>query len=294
MAQIFPFSLSGPFFLLFYAALALVLILGLKIMQSARERAMPRPRLDVSDPYRIAYLREGPLAAMQVAALSLIDRGILAVDDQMMQAKAALELTRRPIEQELVKAFAKPRSVDDLALLARASAANKTYHRELVAQHLLVSAGVRMMRAQGAILVAAILVAVAVVKIGVALTSGRTNVLFLVLLAAISLGAVWAVYRARLTGLGKRLIADQQALFRRLKQRAKDIAPGGQTNELAILAGVFGMLAVPAAAFPFMDQLMPRRPDQGSSDSGGSDSSSTSSDGDGCGGGGGGCGGCGS
>jgi hypothetical protein len=134
----------------------------------------------------------------------------------------------------------------------------------------------------------AVIEGVAAAKIGTALVAGRSNVGFLLVLAALALIPLFLLANARRTGLARAFLKTQQTLFKGLKARAASIEPGGHTADLAILAAVFGLGAVPASAFPFVHQIAPKR-DSGGSDGGGSDSSGDS----GCGGGGG-CGGCGS
>jgi uncharacterized membrane protein YgcG len=98
------------------------------------------------------------------------------------------------------------------------------------------------------------------------------------------------------TERGKAFLNDLHGLFGRLKEQGVTRRRSGQsTQELAWLAAVFGVAALPAAHFAYAQQLYPVR----TSDSGGSsssDSGSSSSCGSSCGGGGcgGGCGGCGS
>ncbi len=128
------------------------------------------------------------------------------------------------------------------------------------------------------------------IKIIVALSRGRTNVAFLIILAIASVIALLALGNPRLTRRGKNVLEDLRTLFQGLKSRADSLSPGNAAAELALVAALFGTVALPIGAFPMRDQLFP--PPSSSSDSGGSGSSCGSS----CGGGGcgGGCGGCGS
>jgi uncharacterized protein (TIGR04222 family) len=146
-----------------------------------------------------------------------------------------------------------------------------------------------------------VLAFVASSKCAIALQRGRHNILFLVVSAIVAcvLARVWA--NPRLTALGRRLLADMRELFSALRARAKTIAPGGGTAELALLVGVFGISVLPDQLFPHKALLFPA-PVAGISDSSSpsnsSSSSSSCSSGSSCSssscGGGGGCGGCGS
>ena len=74
-----PFDLSGPEFLVFYLSLAAVVIGALVLWRRASESA-GAPKIDLADPYLIAYLRGGENEALRVALVSLIDRGLLIVN----------------------------------------------------------------------------------------------------------------------------------------------------------------------------------------------------------------------
>jgi hypothetical protein len=86
------------------------------------------------------------------------------------------------------------------------------------------------------------------------------------------------------------VLRNLRSLFSGLRGRTGAMQQGSGGTDLLWLAAVFGMSAVPTAAFPFVGQFQPRR-DSGSSS--GCGSSSSGDGGSGCGGGGG-CGGCGS
>jgi uncharacterized protein (TIGR04222 family) len=136
---------------------------------------------------------------------------------------------------------------------------------------------------------------VAVLKIGVALSRGRTNIVFLVVLSAIFGVIVHFVTNPVRTAAGNAMLADLRTLFAALERRAGVLRPGPDKrgNELALLAAVFGAGAVPGGAV-LLERLFrkPQRPRSASS----CGSTSGSSCGSSCGGGGcgGGCGGCGS
>jgi uncharacterized protein (TIGR04222 family) len=283
----FPFNLPGPQFLLFFVIFALAAFIIVAVVLHRREAAWPLPKLDVSDPYRIACLSGGKVAAMQVAMLSLIDRGIVAVDGNTLETVSGTVDVNRPIEKELVRLVAKGSDADALVRAASGSPACKTYEQELANLRLISGPNVRATRWPAIHVAMALVGAVAGFKIFVALRGGHTNIAILVSLSFIAVALLASLAYKRKTGLGHEFLSTQQTLFKRLKQRADGIKPGGGSADLAILAAVFGMAAVPAMAFPFVAQVMPR---PSSGDSGGSSDSGGDS---GCGGGGG-CGGCGS
>ena len=105
----FPFSLAGPPFLLFFVVFAAVCIVVARRSLRAAEDGL-RPKLALDDPYRIAYLRAGPHEALRVAAVSLYDRGLLQVDGERLVAASdgSAALARRRIEQIVLACCARP------------------------------------------------------------------------------------------------------------------------------------------------------------------------------------------
>jgi hypothetical protein len=139
------------------------------------------------------------------------------------------------------------------------------------------------------------LVGTAIIKISVALNRGRTNIGFLILMVVALVIAAGVVSRPRRTRSGDLLLEDMRTLFSGLSGRANTLSPGGASNEVAFLAALFGVQALPLAAFPFARQLGKRAQPSASSCSTFISSCGSSSCGSSCGGGcGGGCGGCGS
>jgi uncharacterized protein (TIGR04222 family) len=296
-----PLDFSGPQFLAFYAFVALVVLTVLWLARGAAERG-PAPRIDTSDPFLIADLRGGPDEAVRVAAVSLIDRGLLVVDEaeRTLKAKPGAKALR-PIEQALQRKFAEARPATDIFIDFDLRAACFPYEDALTRLGLLADDDTQRARNRRLGIAVAILVALAGAKIYVALQRGRTNVLFLIILACVACVAAFGLSNARRTARGDALVADLRRLFVRLRARAGTIRPGGGTADAALLAAVFGLGALPAAGFGFVRRLYPRAPDTSgwssgwSSPSYGSWSSWSSSCGSSCGGGGGGgCGGCGS
>ena len=98
--------------------------------------------------------------------------------------------------------------------------------------------------------------------------------------------------RPRVTAKGEALLKHMRMLFGNLKDRASSLRPSSSPNELALLAAVFGIGAIPLSAFPYAQKLYPKAATSSASSCG---SSCGSSSGSSCGGGGcgGGCGGCG-
>jgi len=293
-----PFELHGPEFLIFYAALSLVVVCILLFLRRIFEWG-PIPKFSDIDPYLIAYLRGGQDEAIRVATISLVDRGLLqAKGDFLTTDLGAVTRVRRSFERRILEVFREGATVSNVFLKRGPREACRALEEELKEYNLLPGpkqALARVLLGLGAV---AFLWWVAYIKIEVAFSRGRHNVSFLVTLALVVPVIVIFIQRSRRTALGHRVLDDLKTLFSRLRDRAAEIQPGGATNELALLAGVFGLSALSGAAFEHAERLFPNEARVSESGYTGDDNSSSgsSSCGSSCGGGGcgGGCGGCGS
>lgn len=322
-----PFDWRGPEFLAFFAGCIAIVLFAISRVLHALESSDP-VRVDVSDPYQLAFLRVGAVAAVEVALVALIDRGILAVvrpeasNDGTGIVRAVTRLARfrargrprvvqaapraetmlhHPLEKAVCAHFAAPGRLVDTSLRSLTRAARA--HCELPLQELglLASPATRRRRALLAVVGTALLWSIAGTKISIALSRGHTNIGLLVLLAVVATVMCFAFVPARTTIAGRQMVESLRGLFRRLPERAGQIQPGGATNELPVLAALFGLSAVPQSIFPHRDAVVRRVTSMGSGGScsavascGTAASCGAGSASCGGGGGGGGCGGCGS
>ena len=288
-----PFALTGPSFLAFYALLGIAVVLAMRAWIRHLESVDARPQQNMSDPYLIAYLRSGENEALRVATVSLLDRGLLVANGQNLTAKnaKAFGVAQRPIERAILQHFASPLEAYTLFKDEGAKNACAAYAKILKQQRMIADGGTYLKRLLPATVALGLLLAATWLKINIAFSQGRHNVGFLIALTAIFGISILFIWLRRRTSLGDAMLTDLRSLFSRLKGRAKALRAGGQTNEAALLAAVFGLSALPAASFPFMEKLYPTK----ARDGGGCGSSSTSScsSGSSCSGGcgGGGCGG---
>jgi uncharacterized protein (TIGR04222 family) len=296
-----PFDLPGPEFLLFFLGLSVVAIVALVVTRKFAESSSA-PKLDLSDPYLIAYLRGAEPETLRVAAVSLIDRGLLvATGTQLKTAeKASPDAVRHPVEKELLRRFKRAGEASSIFDDSRLRATCKPYEQTLKNVGLLPGESIVSARWTRLLIACALLGGVAVVKILIALERGRTNVWFLIILTIIAIVVAVKISFPRLTESGKRMIADLQNLYSGLKDRALFLQTGGATIEPMMLAAVFGVGALAGANFAYTSALFPRAKEAdkwstwnaSTSGCGSSCSSCGSSCSGGCGGGG--CGGCGS
>jgi uncharacterized protein (TIGR04222 family) len=194
-----PFDLRGPEFLVFYCFLSLLVIAGVVLLRRLSEdRDTGKPPID--DPYFVAFLRGGESEAIRVAALSLIDRGLLALkssgasvfspgsaDSRLeLTDPAALETVKRPIERCILEAFQTSQPVHPMLDSLEGSTACFDYAINLEKFGLLPDEEVRKARLRRVAIAMGILLGVAAVKILIALSRGRTNILFLVILSGLA------------------------------------------------------------------------------------------------------------
>jgi uncharacterized protein (TIGR04222 family) len=291
-----PFNFSGPAFLGFLLIFIVVVNIALRMWQLKIEARGPMPKLDMSDPYRIAYLRGGAAESLKVAAFALIDRGLLSVDnknDTLTAMPNAEEFVRRPIEKSVLALFRKPTNVTKLFENAELNSACKQYLHELTEARLLYGGDPQPHRLSSVLVASGAIGGVAGIKLLLAIQRGKSNIMFLLILAAVGIVCVWISMISRRSGLGRRFLEDQRTLFGRLQKQARYIKPGGGSADAVILAALFGLTALPANAFPFVKKLFPQKSNSDGGSGCGSVSSSSDGGSSGCGGGGG-CGGCGS
>jgi uncharacterized protein (TIGR04222 family) len=323
-----PFELRGPEFLLFYFCFGLAVIIAIVVLRRRAESG-DAPRIDLGDPYLIAYLRGGEDEALRLAVISLVDRGVLAMDGKFIRRADHVTsgMVKYPIEHEALKKFdatGEEASVFEAAsVLADDSlkSALQPYRDILERAGLMPDANVRRDRRMRLLLALMALGVVGVIKIQIGLSLGKPVALLVVMMiAAMVIAAAFSF--PRLTALGKATLEDITNLYSGLRTRVNSFSPGGGSAELAMFAAVFGVAALAGTPFAYAEDLFRRTTSSsfwgtsassscgtstcssassfcgtstcssGGSSDGGSSCGGSSDGGGGCGGGG--CGGCGS
>ena len=287
----FPFDLPGPEFLLFYAAFVVVVIVLLYFYRQDKE-SDPPPPVALRDPYLMACLRGGPKEAICAATVGLIDRGFLTIADRKVSQSpsANAELLRHPIEKEVWAFFEDPADLLAVNIRPAVLGVAAEYEVELRRLKLIPDEQIQGMRQTAAWFAAGLLLAVGAIKLTVALSSGHTNVAFLIVMMVVAPFVVMKTGFPYRTATGNKYLANMCALFSSLHDQVKSIQPGTGTREVLWALAIFGVSALPASAFPAAQYFtQARRGIGGGGDGGGGGG------GGGCGGGGGGggCGGCG-
>jgi uncharacterized protein (TIGR04222 family) len=321
-----PFELRGPEFLLFYFCFGLAVIIAIVVLRRRAESG-DAPRIDLGDPYLIAYLRGGEDEALRLAVISLVDRGVLAMDGKFIRRADHVTsgMVKYPIEYEALRKFdatGEEASVFEAASVLEdhsLKSALQPYRDKLERAGLMPDANVRRDRRMRLLLALMALGVVGVIKIQIGLSLGKPVALLVVMMiSAMVIAAAFSF--PRLTALGKATLEDITNLYSGLRTRINSFSPGGASAELAMFAAVFGVAALAGTPFAYEEDLFRRTTSSsfwgtsassscgtsacssGGSSDGGSSCGGSSDGGSSCGGssdggggcGGGGCGGCGS
>lgn len=290
----FPFNLPGPEFLALFFVLACA---AGWLAWFLRRQWDPEPLASepIHDPYLLAFLCGGRAHMLRVAVLSLIDRELLQVRGDVLRTAGAgcVEKSSRPLDKAILESYLSPAQAGQMFKHPEILTLAAGYEQQLVEQ-LLVPDGTLKRRRRllfGAI--ALPLLALAVIKIIVAVTHNHYNITFLIILSIVSLIVIFKLSSPFRTRAGTAAVRQARERFVGLKSRGESLRLHELTNELVLLAAVYGMAAVPESVASVMKPIkMYQETSTGSSCGSGCGGGGG---GGGCGGGGcgGGCGGCG-
>lgn len=253
-----PFDLHGPEFLVFYVVFAVLVVGCAAYFRRARE-AGPAPALSL-DPYTIACLRGGKNEVLRVAMVSLIDRGLLAVENASVVRPPRVDpaSARHAVERAVLQRFGTAGKPETLFSDQALATACEPFETTLAEHALLPDAATRQGRRTIFQIALLFLCGVALAKLFIALSRGRHNVGLLIVLMLVAVAAAAAACFPRLTQRGKAMLEDLRMLYLGLRERSATIRPGGASIEAAMLAAVFGIAALPAASFDYAQKLFPR------------------------------------
>lgn len=296
-----PFEGTGPQFLVFYAAFGLAVVALAYAFRPDRHASETASPIDPTDAYAIAFLRAGSNEAVRVATLSLVDRGLLEVTDaadkkhepELLAQRDARDKVRRPIEMAILEHFSGRLAADTVFGTTKTDTAIDQYRERLESQGLLPTEADRQGRLTTKRIAWGALWLVAGARLLQAAANQQSNVFFLIALAAIFSWTVLRVVDRPRTGAGDRALAELKALFAGLRAGVDRLSPGGATNEMALVAAVYGLGTLPDERFPFVRKLYRRATaarSSGAACGSGCGGGGGGDGGDGCGGG---CGGCG-
>ena len=266
------------------------------------------PRLPTSNPYLIAYLRGGANEVLRLATVKLVDVGYLRNEDKFVGRKKGgpIEVFQPPVEAAVFDFFKESTAPAEVMSDTRAREAAECYQPRLEELGLLPDSEARKRRLMLFGAVAFLLLGTALLKILVAFSRGRHNILFLIFASIVATYFSYKLTNPRLTALGTKMLRHLQLLFS--VQRAKASAAGFRlsSDESMLIAAIFGTANINSPSHVWVREAFKKsqRSSSGASSCGASCGSSCSSSsggdsggGSSCGsscGGGGGCGGCGS
>jgi uncharacterized protein (TIGR04222 family) len=285
------FTLRGPEFLALFVGLFIVVYVVVESLISSYELRLPSDTR-IRDPYAIAYLRGQSRELLRIVAMSLVLRRLLAVEGKTFLTVNNAEVNRVqvPVEKEVLRLCQQPYSAPGLVAASGFTAAADTYHRDLVSRGLIADENVRHRRWMYISAGIALLVTIAVIKILVALATGHSNVLFLMLLLVAAIALLVRRARSHRTAAGSAALVNLRTLFQSLWRARRGGKKLEDPSEAALLAAVFGVYTLAGFGRIAWARLFPSKSKSNSCAGSGCGSSG------GCGGGGsgGGCGGCGS
>src|SRR5262249_4472173 len=259
-----PFDLRGPEFLLFYFCFSLAVIIAIIVIRRRAESG-DAPRIDLSDPYLIAYLRGGEDEALRLAVISLVDRGVLAMDGKFIRRADHVTsgMVKYPIEYETLKKFGATGGEESVfegaSVLGDAGlkSALQPYRAKLERAGRIPDANVRRDRRMRLLMALMTLGVGGVIKIQIGLSLGKP-VAFLVMMMIAAMVIAAAFSFPRLTALGEATLEDITNLYSGLRTRINSFSPGGGSGELAMFAAVFGVAALAETPFAHSEDLFRR------------------------------------
>lgn len=299
----FPLNLRGPQFLVFYAIWGTIVILAFYKWIKIKECAYPIPKVKLSDPYLIAYLKGGRIELLKIALFILADKGTLRLTDKRIKIKhvESLENIQNPLEKAIIrKAFFNSEPLNLLIDIGVLEAMNE-YQKNLEDHNLLSSERICYQRMPAFIISLIALVGLSIAKIYIAFLLGKSNIVYLIILTGIYSFCLFKIFRKRRTYLGERLLNDISQLFSNMKNKSQQFKQGINTQEVGLFGALFGLDYLSSKEFPYINSsilctsknnIFNARVERYDSNCGSGCGSGCG--GSGCGSGCGGCGGCGS
>lgn len=294
-------DLRGPEFLVFYSVLSLVVV-ALCVAWSRRcdpvatMVAVPSHPEANGDPYELAWLRGGAAGMLTTALFALRQRNLLAVGDGVVARVPGAPAPANAVERLVFDAtgdYQKPSEVLSNGRLKGALDRLAGAYRDKHLRAGFVTTDGERARAWAATLTGlAVVLGVGGFKLAVALSRGRTNVGFLIVIAVVvAVVLVVACRPRRLNARGRAYLKSLTESFKLWGANAAH-SPAADTM-LPLYVAMLGTGILAGTQYEAVNRAF--NPPSSSSVSGCGSGSSCSSGGSSCGGGGcgGGCGGCG-
>ncbi len=250
------FDWNGPDFLIFYASLGGLCCVLISFWRRFAEYS-PIPKIDLKDPYLIAYLSGGPSLCLQAVVMSLVDRGLMESRSNTVVTKKnqALDLALPEIERALLNYFSTVRSTKELETNDGLRRNAEAYGKKLRALRLLPDEKITRNRNRMLNALMGIFLIIGFIKLGIAMGRGRHNVFFLIIIGFIFSFGMVKLFDPRLTVLGKKVLSDFKDMFYTLYLKRKYLKTLGTSMDLAWLVALYGMDSVPLGVYPFAGHI---------------------------------------
>lgn len=305
-------NLPGPDFLAFYILVCFVTLLlcwGIRRSADPAGALPPLPIPSEPDPYEVAYLRGGANEVTRTAIFTLLQRGYLQPTvhpNPLLRVFSSQWLERSPkapdarhlasIEQRVWEWVTVPRDPTEAfrsgGLASQIEPLCAAYERRLRDEQLLATPSMVGAAWRAGLLGALVILGLGSYKLAIALSRGRTNVLFLIAVAIVSTIILIGVLNIpRQSRRGRKYLEQLQLAFEQYRQRVGRLTASAVDPILPLLVGLFGVSVLAGTPFDYYQQMFHRAASSSSCGGGcGSCGGGSSCSGGSCGGG---CGGCG-
>jgi uncharacterized protein (TIGR04222 family) len=290
-----PLDLPGPEFLAVYVPYCLCVWGAVYVARRAFMATLEPQIYRLKDPYRLAFLRGDEQEAAALALFSLLARGDLRLEGKKVAGGAVTRAVEHPLEGAVLQAVLDDRkALRDLHEDSRVRSVCRADESELNKLGCLTRGRVDLRTHIWVIVAGGHTMGLGGLKVLVAISRGRSNIGFLLMLLFVQGVILLPVAARRRTVLGDRCLQALQSLMSQAKSRLRKAGNKASLSEALLVGGAFGLSALPRSAYPFLGPLLPQLVPLSSQGGDGSSWDSGSSCGSSCGGGcGGGCGGCG-
>lgn len=187
-------NMYGPNFLVLYGAVIFITLAVSGWLVQDPTKNQPLPLIPTTpDPYEIAYLHSQETGVVKVAVIDLIQRGYLEIIDGVLikQAKNYPDLDElTPMQREVFDWFSTSRTATEMVFLRSLTEhiqPHCSYQQQLQSEQLLNSDEFKARKSLTGLIGTLIILGLGSFKLLVALTKGRHNVGFLILMGICSL-----------------------------------------------------------------------------------------------------------
>lgn len=270
-------NMYGPMFLLVYAVLIVFLIVIHRYKLKALDwtSKLPLPQIPTNpDPYEIAYLRGGDNEVVRSVIFTLVQKGFIINTKDFLRNQSTFSKTEKvqdihllsKMEREVLYYFAESKNAFEIFQSDGITNVVKNhclqYERKLLNENLLNPPETKSAADRNANIAAIVILAIGGFKLIAALSHGRTNVIFLIVMAIVGLIVLYKTTRVpRLSHRGRAYLEELQIAFSNLKyppkkttlQTPQPLPTFAAVDPLLLGVGVFGVGALVGTNYDYMN-----------------------------------------